>query len=49
MGIFVSDSDYDRTRILEAASRARARKRYRKATALYRRRTGREPWTLLSR
>jgi tetratricopeptide (TPR) repeat protein len=35
--MFVSDSDYDRTRILEAASRARAHKRYRKAIALYRR------------
>ncbi len=43
MGIFASDLDYDRNRILEAASRARSRKRYRKATALYRRVLALEP------
>ena len=43
MGIFSNAPDYDRTRILEAASRARARKRYRKATALYRRVLAVEP------
>lgn len=37
MGLFSGEPDYDRTRILEAASRARSRRRYRKAIALYRR------------
>ena len=46
MGIFSSEPDYDRTRILEAASRARARKRYRKAVTLYRRVLAVEPANL---
>jgi tetratricopeptide (TPR) repeat protein len=46
LGIFSHDSGYDRTRILEAASRARARKRYRKAIALYRRVLAVEPANL---
>lgn len=46
MGIFSNESTYDRARILEAASRARARKRYRKATALYRRVLAMEPGNL---
>ena len=37
MGIFSSEPTYDRSRLLEAAGRARAKKRYRKAVALYRR------------
>ncbi len=37
MGIFSSESTYDRSRLLEAAGRARTKKRYRKAVALYRR------------
>ena len=43
MGIFSAEPDYDRSRILEGASRARARKRYRRATALYRRVLALEP------
>lgn len=43
MGIFSSEIDYDRSRILEAASRARSKKRYRKATALLRRILAVEP------
>ena len=43
MGIFSSDTSYDRSRLLEAASRARAKKRYRKAVALYRRVLAVEP------
>lgn len=43
MGIFSSEPVYDRTRILEAASRARARKSYRKAVAHYRRVLAVEP------
>jgi tetratricopeptide (TPR) repeat protein len=37
VGIFSSESVYDRARILEAAARARAARRYRKAVRLYRR------------
>ena len=43
MGIFRTEPAYDRSHILEAASRARARKRYRKAAALYRRVLAVEP------
>jgi len=43
VGIFSNESVYDRSRILEAAARARARKRYRKAAALYRRVLAVEP------
>ncbi len=43
MGIFSNTPDYDRTRILEAASRACARARHRKASALYRRVLSVEP------
>jgi len=43
VGVFSNEPDYDRARILEAASRARVRKRYRKATTLYRRILAVEP------
>ena len=43
MGIFSNTPDYDRTRILEAASRACDRARHRKASALYRRVLSVEP------
>ena len=43
MGIFTGPADYDRNRIMEAASRARARRRFRKATVLYRRVLAVEP------
>lgn len=43
MAIFGAEPAYDRSRILEAASRARQRKRYRKAAALYRRVLAVEP------
>lgn len=43
MGLLAADAGYDRTRILEAASRARARKRYRQAVSLYRRVLAVEP------
>lgn len=43
MGVFSNEPDYDRARILEAASRARVRKRYRKAASLYRRVLAVEP------
>lgn len=46
MGNFSSERSYDRTRILEAASRARSKKRYRKAAALYRRVLAVEPRNL---
>ena len=41
--MFSNAADYDRTRILEAASHACARKRYRRASALYRRVLAVEP------
>ena len=43
MGIFAREPEYDRSRILDAAARARAAKRYRKAVALYRRVLAVEP------
>jgi tetratricopeptide (TPR) repeat protein len=41
--MFSNEPDYDRARILEAASRSRVRKRYRKAATLYRRILAVEP------
>lgn len=43
VGLFSSEPTYDRSRILDAASRARTRKRYRRATQLYRRVLAVEP------
>ena len=43
MGIFSVQPAYDRARVLSAASRARAERRLRKATALYRRVLAAEP------
>jgi tetratricopeptide (TPR) repeat protein len=43
VGIFSSDTSYDRSRLLEAAARARGKKRYRKAVMLYRRVLAVEP------
>jgi tetratricopeptide (TPR) repeat protein len=46
LGTFEGEPGYDRSRVLDAASRARSRKRYRKAAALYRRVLAVEPSNL---